>query len=165
MLGLRSQHASEVAAPFGLVRNRAVVDPGQTVRLCLSVSVLRRGSEWQPGVPDPQHLAFTSEDVLAAARAARAAGARLVSVPANYYDDLDARLAPPPELLAALRELDVLLDRDAHGEFLHFYTAVLGGRVFFEVVQRIGGYAGYGEANAAVRMAAHRRQRTRGAAP
>jgi 4-hydroxyphenylpyruvate dioxygenase len=60
-----------------------------------------------------------------------------------------------------MRELDVLLDRDEHGEFLHFYTEVLGGRVFFEVVQRVGGYAGYGEVNAPVRMAAHRRLRLR----
>ena len=36
---------------------------------------------------------------------------------------------------------------------------VLGGRVFFEVVQRIGDYHGYGEVNSPVRMAAHRRQR------
>jgi 4-hydroxyphenylpyruvate dioxygenase len=159
VLGLESQHASEIAAPFGLVRNRAVVDAAQTTRLCLSVSVLRRGSEWQPGVPDPQHVAFTSDDVVATARAARAAGAPLVAVPDNYYDDLDARLAPAPELLAAIRELGVLLDRDADGEFLHFYTDVLGGRVFFEVVQRIGDYAGYGEVNSPIRMAAHRRQR------
>ncbi len=164
VLGLRAQHSSEVAAPFGLVRNRAVTDPAQSTRLCLSVSVLRRGSEWQPGVPDPQHVAFATDDILATARAARAAGAPLVEVPDNYYDDLDARLAPPPELLAALRELGVLLDRDATGEFLHFYTDVLGGRVFFEVVQRIGGYAGYGEVNAPIRMAAHRRQRQRDAA-
>ena len=81
-------------------------------------------------------------------------------VPANYYDDLDARLAPPPAQLGAMRELNVLLDRNADGEFLHFYTDVLGGRVFFEVVQRIGDYAGYGEVNSPVRMAAHRRQRT-----
>ena len=74
--------------------------------------------------------------------------------------DLDARLAPEPDLLAALRELGVLLDRDAHGEFLHFYTAVLGDRVFFEVVERRGGYRGYGEVNAPVRMAAHRRLRS-----
>ena len=47
-----------------------------------------------------------------------------------------------------MRELGVLLDRDADGEFLHFYTEVLGGRVFFEVVQRVGGYEGYGEVNA-----------------
>ena len=92
------------------------------------------------------------------------AGAPIVQVPANYYDDLDARLAPPPAQLAAMQELNVLLDRNAAGEFLHFYTDVLGGRVFFEVVQRIGDYAGYGEVNSPVRMAAHRRQRTAAAA-
>ncbi|QJY48915.1 bifunctional sugar phosphate isomerase/epimerase/4-hydroxyphenylpyruvate dioxygenase family protein [Pseudonocardia broussonetiae] len=160
LLGLRTQHASEVAAPFGLVRNRAVSDAARTVRLCLSVSVLRRG-EWGPAVTDPQHVAFATDDVLAVARAARAAGAPVLDIPDNYYDDLDARLAPPPDLLARMRELGVLLDRDADGEFLHFYTEVLGGRVFFEVVQRVAGYAGYGELNGPVRMAAHRRQRAR----
>jgi 4-hydroxyphenylpyruvate dioxygenase len=163
LLGLRTQHASEVAAPFGLVRNRAVSDPDLTLRLCLSVSVLRRG-EWGPGVTDPQHVAFATDDVLAVARAARAAGAPVLDIPANYYDDLDARLAPPPDLLAAMRECGVLLDRDADGEFLHFYTDVLGGRMFFEVVQRLGGYAGYGEVNGPIRMAAHRRRRAAGPA-
>jgi 4-hydroxyphenylpyruvate dioxygenase len=162
VLGLQPQHSSEVAAPFGLVRNRTVSDPAGTVRIGMSVSVLRRGTEWQPGVTDPQHVAFASDDVLAAARAARAAGAPLLDIPDNYYDDLDARLAPPPSLLADLRALCVLYDKDADGEFLHFYTEILGGRVFFEVVQRIGGYAGYGELNAPVRMAAHRRQRAAG---
>jgi 4-hydroxyphenylpyruvate dioxygenase len=162
VLGLQPQHSSEVAAPFGLVRNRTVSDPAGTVRIGMSVSVLRRGTEWQPAVTDPQHVAFASDDVLAAARAARAAGAPLLDIPDNYYDDLDARLAPPPSLLADLRALGVLYDRDADGEFLHFYTEILGGRVFFEVVQRIGGYAGYGELNAPVRMAAHRRQRAAG---
>jgi 4-hydroxyphenylpyruvate dioxygenase len=158
LLGLETQHTSEVAAPFGLVRNRTVADPGRTVRLGLSVSVLRRG-EWAPGVSEPQHVAFACDDALAAARAARDAGAPLLPIPDNYYDDLDARLAPPPDRLTQMRELGVLLDRDEHGEFLHFYTDVLGGRVFFEVVQRVGGYAGYGEVNAPVRMAAHRRRR------
>jgi 4-hydroxyphenylpyruvate dioxygenase len=165
VLGLRPQHSSEVAAPFGLVRNRTVSDPAGTVRIAMSVSVLRRGTEWQPGVTDPQHVAFASEDLIAAARAARAAGAPLLDIPDNYYDDLDARLAPPPSLLADMRALGVLYDRDADGEFLHFYTEILGGRLFFEVVQRIGAYAGYGEANAPVRMAAHRRQRAAAAHP
>jgi 4-hydroxyphenylpyruvate dioxygenase len=110
-------------------------------------------------VTDPQHVAFATDDALAVARAAVAGGAPLLDVPENYYDDLDARLAPQPALLRELRELGVLYDRSPDGEFLHFYTQVLGGRIFFEVVQRIGGYAGYGEANAPVRMAAHRRQR------
>jgi 4-hydroxyphenylpyruvate dioxygenase len=158
LLGLSTQHASEVAAPFGLVRNRAVSDRALTVRVCLSVSVLRRG-EWAPAVRDPQHVAFACDDVIAVARRARAAGAPVLDIPDNYYDDLDARLAPPPDLLAAMRETGVLLDRDAHGEFRHFYTELLGGRLFVEVVQRIGDYAGYGEVNAPIRMAAHRRAR------
>jgi 4-hydroxyphenylpyruvate dioxygenase len=159
LLGLLTQHASEIAAPFGLVRNRAVSDRGLTVRVCLSVSALRRG-DWAPGVADPQHIAFACDDVLALARRARAAGAPLLDIPDNYYDDLDARLAPAD--IDELRELGVLYDRDAEGEFRHFYTYVLGGRVFFEAVQRSGGYAGYGEVNGPVRMAAHRRARLLG---
>jgi len=158
LLGLGTQHASEVAAPFGLVRNRAVSDPDRTVRVCLSVSVLRRGG-WGPAVRDPQHIAFASSDVLALARHAREAGAPVLAIPDNYYADLDARLAPPPDVLARMRAYGVLLDRDEHGEFLHFYTEVLGGRLFVEVVQRVGGYEGYGEVNGPVRMAAHRRLR------
>jgi len=161
VLGLQTQHSSEIAAPFGLVRNRAVADPSGAVRICLSVSVLRRGSDWQPGVTDPQHIAFATDDLIAAARAATAAGAPVLRVPENYYDDLDARLAPPAELLEAMRELGVLYDRNADGEFLHLYTEVLGGRVFFELVQRIADYSGYGESNSPIRMAAHRRQRTK----
>lgn len=36
---------------------------------------------------------------------------------------------------------------------------VFNGRVYFQIVRRIGGYDGYGWADAPVRMAAHRRQR------
>ena len=52
-----------------------------------------------------------------------------------------------------------MYDRDASGEFLHFYTQPVG-TVFLEVVERRGGYAGYGALNAPVRLAAqyqHRR--------
>jgi 4-hydroxyphenylpyruvate dioxygenase len=101
-----------------------------------------------PGVPDPQHVAFATDDVFASARALRAAGAPLLTVPGNYYDDLDSRLALEPELLARMRDHGVLHDRDEHGEFFHLCTEVLGSRLFFEVVQRIGGYTGCGEANA-----------------
>jgi 4-hydroxyphenylpyruvate dioxygenase len=159
VLGLHLDEATEYAAPFGLIRGRAVTDDSGRVRLALDSALLRRGHEWAPGVREPQHIAFTTDDALASAEAMRSNGAPLLEIPGNYYDDLDARLAPDPELLAALREQSVLYDRDRNGALLHFFTEVIGGRVFFEVVQRIGGYAGYGSANAPVRMAAHRRSR------
>jgi 4-hydroxyphenylpyruvate dioxygenase len=161
VLGLEPEPEVEFAAPFGLVRSLSASDQDSHVRIAHNVATLRRG-EWAPAVPDPQHVAFATGDAVATAMAMRAAGAPLLDIPGNYYDDLDARLALPQALLAALRENSVLYDRDEHGEFLHFCTRLVGDRVFFEVVQRVGGYAGYGAVNSPVRMAAHRRLRLNG---
>jgi 4-hydroxyphenylpyruvate dioxygenase len=164
VLGLEPESVTEYAAPFGLVRSRAVTGPGRAVRLALSVSLLRRG-EWAPGVPAPQHIAFATDDLVATAGVLRAAGAPLLAVPANYHDDLEARLDLEPDLLAAMRECGLFYDEDGNGGYLQLFTEVLGSRVFFEVVQRIDGYDGYGAVNAPVRMAAHRRLRRTAEAP
>jgi 4-hydroxyphenylpyruvate dioxygenase len=158
VLGLAPEGVTEVAAPFGIVRTRPVTDSGRAVRLALSVSLLRRG-DWSPGVPAPQSIAFATSDIVATARALRAAEAPVLAVPANYHDDLEARVDLDPDLLADLRAWGLFYDEDAHGRYLHLATEVLGSRVFFEVVQRLDGYDGYGMANAPVRMAAHRRLR------
>jgi 4-hydroxyphenylpyruvate dioxygenase len=159
VLGLGAQTATEFAAPFGLIRSRAATDPHHQVRITLNAALYRRG-QWAPAVPEPQHIAFRTTDAIAAAKALRARGAPLLAIPGNYYDDLDARCELPPELLADLRTHSVLYDRDEHGEYLHFCTEMLGSRVFFEVVQRIDGYHGYGDARTTpVRMTAHRQRR------
>ncbi|MGY1704575.1 bifunctional sugar phosphate isomerase/epimerase/4-hydroxyphenylpyruvate dioxygenase family protein [Geodermatophilus sp. SYSU D00697] len=164
VLGLEPQEVTELAAPFGLVRTRAVAGPDRAVRLALSVSALRRGG-WAPGVPEPQYVAFATDDIVATARALRAAGAPLLPVPANYADDLEARLDLPADLLAAIREHGLFYEEDPHGRYLHLATEVLGDRVFVEVVQRLGAYDGYGTADAPVRMAAHRRLRQAAVVP
>ncbi len=158
VLGLEPDGVVEVAAPFGLVRTRPVTNPDRSLRLALTASLLRRGG-WAPGVPAPQHVAFTTDDVVATGRRLRDSGAPLLAVPANYHDDLEARVDLDPGLMAEMRECGLLYDEDAAGCYLHLYTEVLGARVFFEVVQRIGGYTGYGTVNSPVRMAAHRRMR------
>lgn len=160
VLGLRSSGEEEYAAPFGLVRSSSVEGSPGHVRIAMHSPLLRRGS-WAPAVPDPEHVAFATNDALAAARMARDRGAPVLRIPDNYYDDLDARYALAPELLAQLKELGVLYDRDEHGELLHFFTELLGAPICFEVVQRVDGYQGYGAVNAPVRMAAHRRARLR----
>jgi 4-hydroxyphenylpyruvate dioxygenase len=112
-------------------------------------------------VPEPQYLALATDDVVSTARALRAAGAPLLRLPANYADDLEARFDLAPELLTAVREHGLMYEEDEHGGFLHLATEVLGDRLFVEFVQRLGGYDGYGTADAPVRMAAHRRARNR----
>ncbi|WP_262403171.1 VOC family protein [Actinomadura sp. CNU-125] len=161
LFGLAPEHDAELAAPFGLVRSRAVTDPDRRLRLLLDGTLLRRGA-WAPAVPDPQHVAFATDDIFRTARALRERGAPLLAVPGNYYDDLDARLPLAPDLLRALRENDVMYDRDGDAEYFHLCTEILGSRVFFEFVQRTSGYTGYGTVNAPVRMAAHRAAHSRG---
>ncbi|WP_395704425.1 TIM barrel protein [Rhodococcus ruber] len=153
VLGLTDAESAEYAGPFGLVRSRVLAADGFEVGLV--APVLRRG-EWAPGVRHPQHIAFGVDDAVESARALRDSGAPVLEIPRNYYDDLDARLAPDPELLAALREYNVLYDRDEDGgELFQVFTKVVSARVFFELVQRRGGYRGHGTVNAPIRMAAH----------
>ncbi|WP_104526290.1 sugar phosphate isomerase/epimerase and 4-hydroxyphenylpyruvate domain-containing protein [Blastococcus atacamensis] len=163
VLGLEPHAVAEVAAPYGLIRTRSVTDTSRRVRLALSVSALRRGG-WTPGVPDPQYVALATDDIVGTVARMREAGAPLLPLPANYADDLDARFDLPPDLLAAIREHGLMYEEDGQGGYLHAATAVLGDRVFFEVVQRLRGYDGYGSTDLPVRMAAHRRARSTAAA-
>jgi 4-hydroxyphenylpyruvate dioxygenase len=159
VLGLDRLASEEYAAPYGLIQSLAVANSDRSVRLALTVSLLRRG-EWAPTVPDPQHLAFTTDDIFGTAAALDRLGAVTLHVSDNYYADLAARFALPDALMKQLRRHGILYDRDERGgELFHLYTPVYGHRVFFEVLQRRGGYDGFGSANAPVRMAAHRYRR------
>lgn len=161
VLGLVPGESTEITAPFGLIRNWSARDSSRRVRIALSTTPLRRG-DWAPGVSSPQLIAFATDDAIACAKVLRKRGAPILEIPDNYYDDLDARLSLPPDVVDRLREHSILYDRDAQGEFLHFFTEMLGSRIFFEVVQRIDGYDGFGEPHSVpLRMAAHRRQRLR----
>jgi 4-hydroxyphenylpyruvate dioxygenase len=152
LLGMRHQASEEVASPYGLVRSRSVRSAGGGVRLVLNVPLLGGGRLTEPAAY--QHIAFACSDIFAAARAVRSAGAPTLPIPANYYDDLIARFGLDPSLAGQLAGLGVLYDRDpGGGEFFHFYTVLLGRRLFFEIVQRTGGYDGFGAPNTPVRMA------------
>ncbi|MER6122472.1 TIM barrel protein [Streptomyces sp. NPDC001795] len=148
VLGLTARESVDVADPYGLHRSRAVTNADGSVRIALSVG---------PAPTDDgaraQHIALATGDVAAAARRFREAGGRLLEVPANYYDDLAARFEFADGELETYHDLGILYDRDEHGTFRHCYTQTVG-RVFFELVQRDGGYRGYGAQNAPVRLAA-----------
>jgi 4-hydroxyphenylpyruvate dioxygenase len=152
VLGLRPRGSVEYAAPNGLMRSRALASAGGTVRLALNVPVL--GGD-VPGPATAQHVAFGCRDIFATAAALRERALPILPLPRNYYEDLDARWELDPALLQTMRRFGILYDRDeAGGELFHLYTGMLGHRLFLEVVQRVGGYDGYGEINAPVRAAA-----------
>ncbi|MDP5228159.1 MULTISPECIES: sugar phosphate isomerase/epimerase and 4-hydroxyphenylpyruvate domain-containing protein [Arthrobacter] len=154
-LALEPAPFAEVPSPTGLVRSQVMQTSDRAVRLVLNLApIVQQGApDGAPGRKSYQeHIAVAVDDLVAMARAAKERGLEFLPIPANYYEDLDARFSLEPDFLATLRELDLLYDRDGEGEFLHFYTATVGS-VFFEVVERRGGYDGYGAANAPVRHA------------
>ncbi|MFC0582803.1 sugar phosphate isomerase/epimerase and 4-hydroxyphenylpyruvate domain-containing protein [Micrococcoides hystricis] len=152
-LNLQPLPATEVPSPMGLVRSQVLVSSNQNVRVALNIVPHGTAEERASHTQYPEHIAIRTHDVVTLAKQARAAGMQFLKVPANYYEDLASRFDLSDEVLAELEELNLLYDRDDDGEFLHFYTATIGD-MFFEVVERRGGYAGYGAPNAPVRLAA-----------
>jgi 4-hydroxyphenylpyruvate dioxygenase len=157
VLGLEPLESLELAAPTGLVRSRAVTGGDGSVRLALNVPVLAHDSGAGAGA---QHVAFACSDIFSVAERMRDRGLVPLAIPGNYYADLAARTDLASDAIAAMQALRILYERDQTGEFLHYYTQTVGGRLCFEVVERRGGYAGYGAGNAPVRMAAQRAEAT-----
>ncbi|WP_332759844.1 bifunctional sugar phosphate isomerase/epimerase/4-hydroxyphenylpyruvate dioxygenase family protein [Pseudarthrobacter sp.] len=146
-LALEPQPFAEVPSPTGLVRSQVMATGDRAVRLVLNLAPLNQQRRTYQ-----EHIAFAVDDLVATARDCKARGLEFLQIPANYYEDLDARFGLEPGFLDTLQELNLLYDRDADGEFLHFYTATVGS-VFFEMVERRGAYDGYGAPNAPVRHA------------
>jgi 4-hydroxyphenylpyruvate dioxygenase len=103
-----------------------------------------------------QHIALSTTDIRQTVRHFQAAGVRMQPIPENYYDDLETRADLDVGEIEELKALGILHDQDQSGTFLQAYTLALDGSFFFEIVQR-DGYAGYGAANAGVRLAAQAR--------
>jgi 4-hydroxyphenylpyruvate dioxygenase len=164
VFGMVPRDGQDVVDAIGLVRSQALTltTTNGTIRLSLNM-VPGRPSDADP-LPAARrggvgHVAFGCEDIYAAAEAMTERGLTPLRISPNYYRDLNARFGLGPDTLDAMQRLGILYDADsAGGEFFHFFTGTVGDDLFFEVVQRVGGYEGYGETNSAVRLAAQLQQ-------
>jgi 4-hydroxyphenylpyruvate dioxygenase len=139
----------------GLVVSRTAVSQNKRIRIPINMTNARDAAAQRfinkthgSGV---HQLAFACDDIFTAAE--RVPEHLHLNIPGNYYRDLDARFQLEPALLARMQTLNILFDRNDDGEFFHFYTREVHG-VFCEVLQRVGNYDRYGEANAFIRLAA-----------
>ena len=99
-------------------------------------------------------MALDCADIFDAVAKLRSNGVPFVPISPNYYDDIVARLDIDAVLVERMRGLGILYDTNATGgEYFHVYGATFADRFFFEIVQRVGGYEGYGALNAPARMA------------
>lgn len=161
LLDLAKIPAQDVLDPGGVVRSQVVETADGNLRIVLNASQSARTLSsrfltefFGSGV---QHIAFTSRDIYATAAALQAAGIAMLPIPENYYDDIEAKWGLAPDLLERLRAGNILYDRDGDAEYLQLYTPTFEDRFFFELVERRGGYRGFGAANASIRLAAQAR--------
>ena len=150
----------DIADPGGLVQSQVVETPDRRLRITLNSSQSPKTQSarfinefFGSGV---QHIAFATADIFATVRRMEANGVAMLTIPENYYDDLEARLELAPGLIDELRAHNVLYDRDGDGEYFQIYTRTFADRFFFEIVERRG-YDGFGAVNAPIRLAAQTR--------
>jgi 4-hydroxyphenylpyruvate dioxygenase len=161
ILDLQRLPQMEIADPVGLVQSQALINGNQSLRVILNGSSATRtlsarfiNEFFGSGV---QHIAFSCSDIFTAVADMRARGADFLKIPDNYYDDIEAKYDLDAATMTALRDNQILYDREGEGEFFQIYTHTFDDRFFFEIVQRRT-YQGFGAANAAVRLAAQTRE-------
>ncbi|MDQ3393404.1 MAG: 4-hydroxyphenylpyruvate dioxygenase [Bacteroidota bacterium] len=87
-----------------------------------------------------QHIAIATKDILHTVSGLRHRGMEFLEVPATYYDDLFERVGNIDEDTAALKDLNILVDRDEEGYLLQIFTKPVQDRptLFYEIIQRKG---------------------------
>jgi 4-hydroxyphenylpyruvate dioxygenase len=151
----------DVIDPGGIVRSQVVQTADGSLRIALNASQSQQTLASRflthyvgSGV---QHIAFATDDIVATVQRLRANGVELLSMPENYYDDLEARTDLSAERLDVLRSHNILYDRDEAGEYFQAYTCSFEDLFFFEIVERRA-YKGFGAVNASIRLAAQTRE-------
>lgn len=158
---MRKSPMVDVVDPDGLVRSQALETADGTFRITLNGAETHRtmagnflADSFGASV---QHIALASDDIFATSAAMAKNGFKPLPMSDNYYTDLAARFSLEEGMLARLKADNILYDEDANGAFFQFYSRPYAGGMFFEIVERRGGYKGYGAPNAPFRIAAQKR--------
>jgi len=98
--------------------------------------------------PGVQHIAMSTDDIVATVDALRDRGVRFMQVPDTYYSEARQRLAGIDLPWDELQRLNILADCDHDGHLLQIFTETITDRptVFFEIIERQGA-RGFGEGN------------------
>ena len=160
LLDVRKTPQIDITDPGGIVRSQVVETADGALRIALNASQSPRTQSsrflyeyFGSGV---QHIAFSTDDIVATVTRLKSNGVAILNIPENYYDDLEARVDLPVERLKVFKANNILYDKDGDGEYLQVYTQSFKDLFFFEIVERRG-YKGFGAINAPIRLNAQSR--------
>jgi 4-hydroxyphenylpyruvate dioxygenase len=136
--------------------SRAMTAPDGLIRIPLNEEAGNQGGQIQEFLMQfngegIQHIALSTDDILASVDALQMAGVPLMTAPNDiYYEMLEERMPGHGEPVAQLQARGILMDGSTAGGdkrlLLQIFSQSLIGPVFFEFIQRKAD-AGFGEGN------------------
>ena len=150
----------DIIDQYGITKSQIIENKTQTFRMTMNGAdnsntiagqFLKKTT--RPGI---QHVAISSDNLIALVKKLKKKGQEFLKISDNYYDDIEARFGLDFNFCNELKELNILYDEDENGSFLQVYTNLINNTFFFEIVQRINNYQGYGANNALFRIAAQK---------
>ena len=152
----------DIIDPSGITKSQIIENENKTFRMTMNATdnnktVAGRFLESKKG-PGIQHIAISTSNIIKLVKDLMSRGQKFLEISNNYYDDIEARFGLDFNFCNELKDLNILYDEDENGSFLQVYTHVFNDQFFFEFVQRINDYQGYGANNALFRIAAQNNQ-------
>jgi 4-hydroxyphenylpyruvate dioxygenase len=148
----------DVLDPSGVTLSQALSSPDGEIRLNLNGAREQQtfaGAFLADGFgAGVQHIAFQTDDIFETSALLRDSQFIRLDMSDHYYDDLKVFFGLTSDFVASLRQNNILYDRDGKAEYFQIYSLPLFNGFFFEIIQRKGGYQGYGARNAPMRLAA-----------
>lgn len=160
----------DISTDFSALRSQVMADPNDLIKFPINEpapgkrrSQIQEYLDYNAGA-GVQHIALSTRDIIHTVSLLRENGVEFLAVPGTYYDALWDRVGEVTEDHEALRELNILVDRDEKGYLLQLFTRPVEDRptLFFEIIQRRGSDA-FGKGNfKALFEAIEREQAARG---
>ena len=98
-----------------------------------------------------QHIAISTNNIIATIKALRENGVEFLTVPESYYDLLKEKKLSKmiTENIDDLKKYGILCDTEGKGYLLQLFTKPIGDRptFFYEIIQRREGAEGFGQGN------------------
>jgi 4-hydroxyphenylpyruvate dioxygenase len=161
-------HEEAITTEFSSMKSKAIEDSSGQIKFVLIEPVPgKRKSQIEEFLhfhegPGIQHIAFQTNDIVQAIRTLQSNGVGFVSAPGSYYEMLVERVGTISEDIAALREVNVLVDRDGWGYLLQIFSLPVQSRptLFMEIIERKGA-RGFGSGNIQALFRALEREQAR----
>ena len=167
---LRHFSDEEISTDYSALMSKVVWDGDGKIKLPINEPAEgKRKSQIEEyleyyGSPGVQHIAMSTEDIVATVESMRAEGIDFLRVPETYYEDAKERVPEIAGQIESLQRNGILVDKDEEGYLLQIFSKPVQDRptVFYEVIERHGS-RGFGAGNfKALFEAIEREQAARG---